>query len=42
MILSDSGRVVWYSPRPRAARDLKTVRYRGQLMLAYYQWLPRG
>lgn len=42
MILSDDGRVVWYSPRPAVARDLKTVTYDGQLMLAFYQWAPGG
>ena len=42
MILSDGGEVLWYSPRPNVARDLKTVRYRGQRMLAYYEWAPRG
>lgn len=42
MILSGTGRMLWYSPRPAVARDLKTVRYHGRLMLAYYQWAPRG
>ena len=42
MMLSDRGDLLWYSPRPNVARDLKTVRYRGRRMLAYYEWAPRG
>ena len=42
MILSDRGDVLWYSPRPNVARDLKIVRYRGRRMLAFYEWAPRG
>jgi hypothetical protein len=41
MMLSDRGEVLWYSPRPYVARDLKTVRYRGRRMLALYQWVPQ-
>ena len=42
MMLSDRGDLLWYSAVPFVARDLKTVRYRGRRMLAYYQWVPHG
>lgn len=37
MIVSSSGDLLWYSPRPSVARDLKTVTYRGERMLALHQ-----
>jgi hypothetical protein len=37
MILSNAGRVLWYSPRPNRVHDLKTVRYRGKTLLALYE-----
>jgi hypothetical protein len=42
MILSSRGQLLWYSPRPHVARDLKTVSYRGERLLAFYQRVPRG
>jgi hypothetical protein len=42
MLLSESGRILWYSRRPNVARDLKTVRHGDRLLLAYYQWKPGG
>jgi hypothetical protein len=43
MILTRDGRTpLWYLPRPDIARDLKTVRYRGERMLAFYQWMPHA
>jgi hypothetical protein len=42
MILSGSGQLLWYSPRPYVARDLKTVSYGGERLLAFYQWRPKG
>ena len=42
MVLSDRGEPLWYSARPNVARDLKIVRHRGQRMLAFYEWAPRG
>jgi hypothetical protein len=40
MILSSDGRLLWYSPRPNVARDLKTVDYRGERLLAFFQHAP--
>ena len=40
MILSSHGHLLWYSPRPYVARDLKTVHHQGERMLAFYQHAP--
>jgi hypothetical protein len=37
MILTNSGRLVWYSRRRQRVHDIKTVRYRGRTLLAMYQ-----
>jgi hypothetical protein len=37
MIVSSRGDLLWYSRRPSVARDLKTVTYRGERMLALHQ-----
>jgi hypothetical protein len=42
MILNNRGHLVWYSPRPRVARDLKVVTYHDKPMLAFYQYWPQG
>jgi hypothetical protein len=42
MILSNSGKLLWYWPRPGKVHDLKVVTYRGQPALAFFQKLPGG
>ncbi|HEY1594514.1 MAG TPA: arylsulfotransferase family protein, partial [Thermoleophilaceae bacterium] len=42
MILSDSGKLLWYSPRPGKVHDLKVVTYKGQPALAFFQKLSHG
>jgi hypothetical protein len=37
MIMTNAGRLVWYTHRPARVHDLMTVRYRGRTMLALYQ-----
>jgi hypothetical protein len=37
MIVSSRGHLLWYAARPDVARDIKTVTYRGERMLAFYQ-----
>lgn len=41
MIVSDTGRLLWYARRWNVVHDLKTVQYRGQRMLAFYHRRPR-
>lgn len=40
MILANSGRLLWYSPRSWVVRDLKVVEYDGRPMLAFYRAVP--
>jgi hypothetical protein len=42
MIMTNAGRLVWYTHRPDRVHDLMTVRYRGQTMLALYQRSGNG
>jgi hypothetical protein len=42
VILTRDGRLVWYRPTSSGVRDLKVVDYRGQRMLAYFDWSIRG
>jgi len=42
MIVSDNGRLLWYSRRSNVVHDLKTVEYRGQRLLAFYHRRPRS
>lgn len=42
MILTRDGRLVWYRTAATGVRDLKVVRYRGQRMLAYFEWGKRA
>jgi hypothetical protein len=42
MILTNAGRLVWYTHRPDRLHDLMTVRYRGQTLLALYQRSGKG
>jgi hypothetical protein len=42
MILSNSGKLLWYWPRPGKVHDLKVVNYRGQPALAFFQKLAHG
>src|SRR3954453_22704848 len=37
MILTNRGRLLWYSPRRQRVHNIQTVRYRGQTLLAIYQ-----
>jgi hypothetical protein len=37
-----TGQPLWYLPRPDVARDLKTVTYAGERMLAFWQWRRGG
>ena len=41
MIVSNSGRLLWYLPSRERIHDLKTIRYRGQTLLAVYHRRPR-
>jgi hypothetical protein len=42
MIVSDNGRLLWYSHGSNVVHDLKTVEYRGQRLLAFYHRRPRS
>jgi hypothetical protein len=37
MLVSSSGKLLWYAPRPAKVHDLKPVMYRGRRMLAYFE-----
>jgi hypothetical protein len=40
MVVSNGGKLLWYSPRPARAHDAKTVRYAGRRLLVFYQRRP--
>jgi hypothetical protein len=42
MILSNSGKLLWYESRPDKVHDLKVVTYKGQPALAFFQKAPKG
>src|SRR3954452_14031559 len=42
MILSSSGKLLWYWPRPDKVHDLKVVSYRGQPALAFFEKRSKG
>ncbi len=42
MLISSTGKLLWYLPRPAKVHDLKAVRYRGQPMLAYFERTDGG
>ena len=37
MVLSNAGKLLWYSRRPSRAHDAKTVQYAGRRLLVFYQ-----
>jgi hypothetical protein len=42
MMLSGSGQLLWYEPRPNKPHDFKTITYRGKPALAYFQTQAGG
>jgi hypothetical protein len=42
MLVSSSGKLLWYERRPAKVHDLKAVTYRGRPMLAYFQRTSGG
>jgi Arylsulfotransferase (ASST) len=42
MIVSSTGKLLWYESRPDKVHDLKAVTYKGRPTLALFQKLPRG
>ena len=42
MLLSSTGKLLWYDPRPNKVHDFKVVTYRGRPALAYFQTKAGG
>jgi hypothetical protein len=42
MLISRTGKLLWYMPRPAKVHDLKTVSYHGKPMLAYFERTDGG
>jgi hypothetical protein len=42
MIVSSTGKLLWYESRPDKVHDLKVATYQGKPVLAFFQKLPKG